>query len=489
LGGVLETERLMRYVDNMLDLETEVEIAYAEMTEHFYRDHITHMIRTFLLAFYLGQEAGIGFDVHKLALACLFHDMAVPGEEAEEILKGHAQLIRDTYSCFEVSEVSVEMTGNKEEFLRNLGSVKREGLSLTKDLREILSEGLKPKKKKHDVLSAFELWTMLRHKDDDDLLGPLLAVALHHAELGVGAVTTKFPELFLLILADELQEWGRKAFVVGTYQFFNDNKVTVEIDNAQSIKFNFDVSYRRSSIAVPGRVKPLTAEPVFGRLMQIEAKVKGLKRLSSSNCEVTVKFITGHNYVTVPDYDSEAEDHWLRLYKDDNSIPEEILELSSHGKEPTGFPDSFDEVILRLQGGQVSLCLGGRNISDYPRDVSAGPIELLLSLTALYTEIYTHSPAIHELRKTVAMGFLMVVVPDAPHEINVLQREASKRKVLVPSHMKPLWGGASDFSHIPYIKGIISIGTELLTKFREGSIKRGDIPTAVYKHVEQLPPL
>jgi hypothetical protein len=43
----------------------------------------------------------------------------------------------------------------------------------------------------------------------------LLAIALHHAELNPGEVRRDFPELYFLIVADELQEWGRKALKAG----------------------------------------------------------------------------------------------------------------------------------------------------------------------------------------------------------------------------------------------------------------------------------
>lgn len=469
LDDVFETQKISRYVDSMLRIETEVEITIAEMEGQFYRDHVTHMIRTFLLGFHLAQEANSDISPQALALACLFHDVAVPAQEAQKILEVHTDLISQTFNCYQVRPARIELYGDTEEFVDALSSVCPKGLYSTQDtIGNILSKRLR--EKKHDALGAFELWTMLKRKDDQQVLRSLLAVALHHADLGSGQVSCEFPELFLLILADELQEWGRKAFIMGAYQVLQGNEVGAEIErNAQEVKANFVVEYARPHFVTHGRMRQLSSQPVFSPLMQAKAKGDGLKRLA--NCEIEIKFIKNDEYgyrIVRLSRSCAEQDERLSLYKDDPNFPQEILELSRpHVKVPKLFielPEQFGTVTLKLKNnGAVAWLIEGTDVSDYNWHITAGHRSVLCRLTELFCNVPGGDP-IWSLITGSAFGFVSIVVPDASQEIDFLKME----------------GGS-----LTYINLVVCEARKCLAKVREGKVK-GPLSNSIFKHISSI---
>lgn len=254
----IESEGLLYLIKSLPDLET---FLYSTNVRKFYRDHTEHSLRVAVLGdFILEQDFGQGKVLNIISdlieidkeflkdkiwwLAGLLHDIGYPlGKMTTAV---NYSLINQLLKCyptldlqFKPLEIGLSWKGNQEEYLKII----EEGLS--KEIRQKIRKGtgyhtpqlpdyksevyLKNQQGHqeynfepainldHGVISALSLLNGLGSpeeiKNNDEYEGYILvarAIAIHNFKLkSKDSIFDNQPLAFLLMLVDELQEWGR----------------------------------------------------------------------------------------------------------------------------------------------------------------------------------------------------------------------------------------------------------------------------------------
>jgi len=409
LGGIFNNQLAMRFIANISHLESLIELTRAEISGKFYRDHLNHMIRTFLLSSYISKGLqGTNFNhIRCLAFAGLFHDIAYPIEEAQHLFRTVKEIINNSFSAFKVitklediEKVIKPLTSQELKCFLNFSlnfDIHKVGLD-RQMTRTILRDSFK--KRKHGICSAIETRRMLKGKslNQDWIKRTLLAIALHDAQGYPPEVKfDSFPELFLLILADELQDWNRRTFTYGTWQaLINNIKVSIKKDKGDKHELSFEIDYSapgRPSEIEPSRALTTFLNPPFSPLLQTKSKFQSLKRLGIEDCSITIRFILPR-YICVARYDPDLlnEDeykkrfsgHYVAIYTNtlnDASPGEELLELSSCDRRLSQPPNKFEEVQFQFISGKWRQGLGGTSFQlpyDTQWEVTNGFREVML---------------------------------------------------------------------------------------------------------------
>lgn len=187
---------------NVASLLEQLVFTTRELDEKFYRDHINHMLKVALLAKAIARKKPFCLSDSKLnalVIACVFHDIAYPLSECGRIFNKTLDSLKDCFSTAELfinelvkdSKVDIEtlalITGEKEDRLRTA-------------LREM----------NHGLLSAIELKASLRNeKSVEKYSDAIRAIALHDSDFRTSIDVIDDPLVGLLIISDELQDWGR----------------------------------------------------------------------------------------------------------------------------------------------------------------------------------------------------------------------------------------------------------------------------------------
>jgi hypothetical protein len=256
-------------------------LMYFMNVRKFYRDHCAHQLRVAVLGdFLLGlksQAGGIeGIIKDKLNLsseevktawwfAGLLHDTGIPLAELTSAVNW--SLLNEILRCYpsmdvEVSPMSVNLASNKVENGKYL-SILTDGMPST--WQGLVKEGLgspeyanettlfkagsyvgqeyQPRKShiNHGVVAAVNLLRTLgppeRLKknlpEDRPLIEAAKAISIHNLKGDLGRVLFEdYPLAFLLILADELQEWSRPVPVPVKDTYFTTNMEKVALLDA-----------------------------------------------------------------------------------------------------------------------------------------------------------------------------------------------------------------------------------------------------------------
>jgi hypothetical protein len=173
-------------------------ISARGLEKKFYRDHLNHVVRVALLARVIGRRAPFNLsqgDLDKLTLACLFHDVGYPLSRISQTVKS---IIKSVKGCYNIASGISDMS--ELTFDARLGQLLAvlsvEKKAIDDQLREL----------DHGLLSALELISYLKEDHIERYKDTIRAVALHSPSSG-SQVNEKM--LTVLILADELQDWGR----------------------------------------------------------------------------------------------------------------------------------------------------------------------------------------------------------------------------------------------------------------------------------------
>lgn len=227
-------ERQRRTIERIQYFENLLIITRAGFLVKFYRDHMNHMLRVWLIAsmiyFKLTKEMGIPLkrcDPAALVISSLFHDIAYSIQEAKVISEGIYAGLKSLYQSMEIGipDFSSYLTSEQaDKILMQLAAINASERLTSLDEEEmykLLKEKFYDENNPsggfdHGVLSAVELGFTLNKYGAlaSKLIQPntdkkaLLAIALHSIP-SVQVDLNAFPELYILILADELQEWGR----------------------------------------------------------------------------------------------------------------------------------------------------------------------------------------------------------------------------------------------------------------------------------------
>lgn len=293
-----QVERLEQLGEKIVARFQEEAYRRSSVSGKFYRDHVDHALRVMLLANYLAWE------IHKqvisvrdyenlyhwfitdgwefrskvwlpLVLSSLYHDMAYPISDPG-IYATHKEELDDFYDA-----LKRENRGRVKYYLSRIShSFFREGSQsnryLEQEFRDAFYKKGRYRKRDHGVLAGIDFLLMFNKfvEQGDDLPEPLWiaaqAMAMHntlHSEEVMGSIPfEEYPVAYLLILCDELQEWGRP---IGEHAppIMNSIGLKVFLDNDGAIRIQASLDYSR-------------ARAGFNPFLQFDSKFKSLRRLS-----------------------------------------------------------------------------------------------------------------------------------------------------------------------------------------------------------------
>jgi HD superfamily phosphohydrolase YqeK len=192
--GKIRARRLGKALANL----EQILISSRNLEKKFYRDHLNHVIRVALLARAIGKKSPFNLskaDMDKLVLACLFHDVAYPLSEIGQSFRSTIRALKDCYNI--ASGISqghdIGLIPNKKSLVAVLAIEEK---TINKQLEEL----------DHGLLSALEFISYLKGNYLKNYKDVIRAIAFHDPSFGF---ETDEKLLTILILADELQDWGR----------------------------------------------------------------------------------------------------------------------------------------------------------------------------------------------------------------------------------------------------------------------------------------
>lgn len=301
LGSVLEHEQLMY-------------LTLSGLAGKFYRDHLDHMLRTLLLASAvvqkLGREAGLSFDSldkDVLLLSCLLHDIALPIQEATEVFQSIGESLTRSFKFVKFGKPAVEFVASARigELFENLVKLNQKSHLIDLDniaLFRLLHEKLLAMN--HGVLSAVAVCPRqpdLSNRYGQELNKALLAIALH--DLDVSVDLRCFPDLYLLILSDTLQDWGRP--IGHGMQVLTDTiGMSVEKNRGPLIRFHVDYTSATPPFDV---FKQLGSKNKLAALKSDTLNLQASFKIPKDACEVDLK---GNAITELSLTNSKGESEW-----------------------------------------------------------------------------------------------------------------------------------------------------------------------------------
>jgi hypothetical protein len=285
MQGKIITGALNNIYKNWSAFEQNIGHVKSSICNKFYRDHIAHTIRTMLIMLYLAENY-FSFDeelLDDLAITALFHDIAYPIQEKQELENAIGKAFSQTYlsiSAKESNNLSIDPK-SMSEFISILYDLLRRNLfdsNVESNVIKAIVYGVMINN--HAMISAFELWLLLMPdvKNDKRMQKIILAIALHEcdlfSEMNIAFVEiNKLPCLYFLILADELQEW---------------NRVVCEKDKYSVLMEKLDITNNFGTLNICGKYCIIPESP-FAFTLQMIAKSKSLARLNG-NSPIRIEF-------------------------------------------------------------------------------------------------------------------------------------------------------------------------------------------------------
>ncbi len=344
LGTV--TYRMDRIGSRIPEFERLFFLVISEMGGKFYRDHINHVLRVMLLSNHLSEEIYAVADIRRLfgiskeefetkiriplVLSSLYHDLAYPISEISKMPKYLKTILHGCYGVkvdipkFPKARIKkAALSSMCRSFFRpNSQSSAR----LESEFEKAVSEH------QHGILAALDFLKffqedMGKNQEFDDLIFiAAQAMALHDAfmskenpEQDVGIIPfVEYPVAFLLILCDELQDWGRP---IG--------------DNLPPIlsSIGFDVSLGPDGrILIKADLDFSKACEGFSPFQQYKSKVDGLRRLTCDPKQGPLLDIT----IRIPEF-RKKKWHTQRSRTDiDDALKTERIEIDGR-PSPTDY--------------------------------------------------------------------------------------------------------------------------------------------------------
>jgi hypothetical protein len=214
----------------------------------FYRDHINHMIRVTILARAIAKlcfkrEAG-----HE-TIAALFHDLGYPVAESRSMVEGSVAALESCYSSVKFAQhfhrYDMEKATRLVQMLEPYDDSHQLGRALNQH--------------EHSVIGAMEFLDYVA--DVENYVDVLEAIVFHDPSFDRSISIANSPVLATLVIADELQDWGRPI---------GFEKVSA-IDSIA----NFELSEGR----IRGHMLVAGDSLSFSPLRQIVSKTRNLGRL------------------------------------------------------------------------------------------------------------------------------------------------------------------------------------------------------------------
>ena len=256
-------KRLNILEESLKYFEKSLTVAIAGIGKKFYRDHLNHMVRVALILNAIMNECEVYGPIDKSSLIMLstagaVHDLAYCLSEAREMFSALGKRLGRVFSTIDIPEIlPIFKVGLIYEYLKLL---KLESY-VWKNPSQLLIEIDKPN---HAIVSACEFLSFAKPElCTKQLIGAAQAIALH--DTNMRAVVTDEDDGFhpypdwapLLILADELQDWGREAGTIGEIdlvdlgpKFLSHNSIIAEfryISNNSRVLSIFEAKFENLS--------------------------------------------------------------------------------------------------------------------------------------------------------------------------------------------------------------------------------------------------
>jgi len=271
--------RARNLAESLIHLEDLLITARSGIGKKFYRDHLNHMLRVALIANAIATRSGKlsqSGQIDQLVLACLFHDMAYPLAQSRVIIEESIAAMESSYQSLNFPRLTYAYAMGKVAKLLD-------ELARPPDL-SIVDIGYYLDNFAHSVVGGIEFLDYVR--TPEMFRGVLEAIVLHDSQFSSEVEFARSPLLAFLIIADELQDWGRPVA-------FQEEAVIPEIGNMRITEqgFSGEFDYRRESPLSPFR--------------QGASKFSNLRRLNLAGSGLTINI-----RLILPDYEI-AELHGL----------------------------------------------------------------------------------------------------------------------------------------------------------------------------------
>lgn len=235
--------------------------------EKFYRDHLMHMVRVMLLCHKFALTLRVCEEKYvACVLAGLFHDIAYPLERAKDTFQTIFKSLTECFTFFQ------PVRGAHLDFPDASSNIKLSNLNKIGEsviLKILVQQNLT----NHGVLSALAFLDLWNLQPLDMTLRKTIylaaeAIAQHDADVKGHYRYSEQPVTVILILGDELQDWGRP---VGAMGWIAVPEIIFQVKN-DKIKIEYDYSSTREHFNY--------AAEVFSPLQQLLGKQKNLSRIT-----------------------------------------------------------------------------------------------------------------------------------------------------------------------------------------------------------------
>ena len=274
----------IKKLQSMASLLEKIVFTTSELEKKFYRDHINHMLKVALLARAIAQKKPFSLSeprLNTLTLACIFHDIAYPLSESGRIFRETLESLKHCYKSAELFRN--KLVREAREDIKSLSLLMREDESIIRTMLRQMNHGL---------LSAIEFRAFLKNESTiKDYSEVIRAIAIHDSDFETEINALDDPIVGLLILADELQDWGRPT----------DQDVAIIPRIEDFILENGHVS---------GEFVTKNHKN-FSILKQVNSKMRNLKRLSVDSNDF--KFEFKYNLENFKELDHHNYEHALQV--------------------------------------------------------------------------------------------------------------------------------------------------------------------------------
>lgn len=329
----------------------------------FYRDHLSHMLRVMLLAHLIGDMLERGKnELVACALAGLFHDIAYPISKAEETIYEISESLRRCHPSFDIKHGKLTFSIDQDDISKILKVCDEETWG---DLADETN---------HAVLSALaflNFWKLANLPRDADrlVIGTQVftvtelvdlfgivnitaqAIAVHDPDVKKAARYSEEPVSVILILADELQDWGRP---VGW-----DESRWVPIPEIDSLLISKEGIH--ATLDYKPKKGPPLADTLYSPLFQIPSKQRNLARilLDGSFPELSLSYKLGGDYIVLS---NSLILSWAKKTKKNASalFRNPVLKLKTRKRIPDDFKqlsDWLDVLFRRVAKSKINLHL------------------------------------------------------------------------------------------------------------------------------------
>ena len=253
-------KKIKRLGEQLFNFEEIIITTKSGIERKFYRDHLNHMLRVALLTKAISENLTC-MSLSKrqrnlLTLVGLLHDIAYPLAETYRIIKATTDIITECYSTL-IFPPTIRPNYDLKALLESLKLIdpKRE---IGKFLFQYLEDF------NHGFIGAIEFLQYVAKEEvvvDEDILLAAQAIALHDKDFEI-KIDSKNPLFFLLLLCDELQDWGRPVGL-------GSDPLITRIDDFHVLPCGLKATMDFSRLKIPE----------FLPLKSIYNKLKNIKRL------------------------------------------------------------------------------------------------------------------------------------------------------------------------------------------------------------------